>query len=135
MGGDNHAFAKPGNAKWTVEPRSSGVFNVRAPDGSIYGTYENRTMAEGVRGTLQRRDDLAARKTTRPCMCCQKPFESEGIHNRMCGSCRPRSADEEGSLQGRDGRRQCNRGNRSKHPLRRAGLRLGPEPEVTHAQL
>lgn len=26
--------------------------------------------------------------TPRPCMCCRQTFESEGIHNRLCGNCR-----------------------------------------------
>jgi len=26
--------------------------------------------------------------TVRPCMCCGRDFRSEGIHNRLCGSCR-----------------------------------------------
>ena len=26
----------------------------------------------------------------RPCMCCETPFQSEGIHNRLCNSCRTR---------------------------------------------
>lgn len=24
----------------------------------------------------------------RPCMCCRKTFDSEGAHNRLCGSCK-----------------------------------------------
>lgn len=28
----------------------------------------------------------------RPCMMCGTKFESEGWHNRLCGSCRKRSA-------------------------------------------
>ena len=28
----------------------------------------------------------------RPCMMCGNKFESEGWHNRLCGSCRKRSA-------------------------------------------
>lgn len=28
----------------------------------------------------------------RPCMMCSNKFESEGWHNRLCGSCRKRSA-------------------------------------------
>ena len=31
--------------------------------------------------------------TERPCMCCLNPFLSEGIHNRLCISCRNKSAD------------------------------------------
>ncbi|MCG3177457.1 MAG: hypothetical protein MOGMAGMI_02431 [Candidatus Omnitrophica bacterium] len=30
--------------------------------------------------------------TERACMCCGKPFLSEGPHNRLCGACRNRSA-------------------------------------------
>jgi hypothetical protein len=30
--------------------------------------------------------------TTRECMCCQRPFQSEGIHNRLCGYCRGKEA-------------------------------------------
>lgn len=30
--------------------------------------------------------------TERACMCCGKPFLSEGAHNRLCGSCRNRSS-------------------------------------------
>ncbi len=26
--------------------------------------------------------------TKRPCMCCQRPFISEGKHNRLCGYCK-----------------------------------------------
>lgn len=28
----------------------------------------------------------------RACMCCRKPFLSEGKHNRLCGNCRERQA-------------------------------------------
>lgn len=28
--------------------------------------------------------------TLRPCMCCTRPFPSEGIHHRLCASCRQR---------------------------------------------
>lgn len=29
-----------------------------------------------------------ADRTVRPCMCCERPFPSEGIHNRLCAYCR-----------------------------------------------
>ena len=29
----------------------------------------------------------------RPCLRCRKPFESEGPHNRLCGSCSNRAGD------------------------------------------
>lgn len=33
----------------------------------------------------------AARKRERPCMCCGTAFDSEGPHNRMCGTCRTKT--------------------------------------------
>ena len=42
----------------------------------------------------QRMDNLARKAASRErlCITCREPFESEGIHNRMCSSCR-READ------------------------------------------
>lgn len=34
-----------------------------------------------------------ATATQRPCMCCRKKFWSEGIHNRLCASCRRLGSD------------------------------------------
>jgi hypothetical protein len=31
-------------------------------------------------------------KVERACMCCRKPFMSEGIHNRICKGCKERAA-------------------------------------------
>ena len=93
MGKDNIAFAKPANAKWTVQRTAACVFHVRGPDLSVFATYDNLCQAEAKRGTLQRRDDLAARRQTRACMTCCTPFASEGIHNRMCPVCRNRNTD------------------------------------------
>lgn len=40
--------------------------------------------------SVSRRIEATSRKriTTRPCMCCQNNFQSEGPHNRLCGRCR-----------------------------------------------
>ena len=38
--------------------------------------------------------DRAAKVITRPCLRCSKPFESQGIHNRLCGHCRHSSSAE-----------------------------------------
>ncbi|NJS39823.1 MAG: hypothetical protein HC783_13310 [Rhodobacteraceae bacterium] len=88
MGSDNYTMSKPGLAKWAVEPRPGGTFNVRAPDGSLYGTYGTLNQAASIVGIRQKEDDAAARRMTRSCMCCKALFESEGIHNRLCGRCR-----------------------------------------------
>lgn len=93
MGSDNHTFSKPENAKWRVVPAGDDVFEVRRPDGVLHGTYTSRSQAAGIVGIRQKEADRAARRMTRPCMCCQRPFQSEGIHNRMCATCRPRGSD------------------------------------------
>lgn len=41
----------------------------------------------------------ANRKTEkRNCLCCGKPFDSEGIHNRVCDDCKSTSAWRSGSF-------------------------------------
>ena len=55
----------------------------------------NSKTAARKRGALFR-SEIAARKRAerdacavwRPCLCCGRPFPSEGIHNRLCGGCR-----------------------------------------------
>jgi hypothetical protein len=92
MGLDNFKFAKPGRGNWRVVPKGD-VFEVRDAEGEVYGTYLTVYAAEAARAHGQRRDDAKARKTVRHCMTCNKPFESEGIHNRMCTFCRHRDTD------------------------------------------
>lgn len=81
-------MARPGRAKWRVIRKADDVFEVRNPEGEVYGCYPTLNAAAAAQSHGQRRDDQAARRMTRSCMCCQKPFESEGIHNRMCTFCR-----------------------------------------------
>ena len=50
--------------------------------------YNDPNNARTVRDRMQRQADRQALKTTRPCLCCGTRFESEGIHNRLCGHCR-----------------------------------------------
>lgn len=37
---------------------------------------------------LQREADRRRKAGPRPCMCCGHSFESEGVHHRLCGTCR-----------------------------------------------
>lgn len=40
-------------------------------------------------GSLRSREKPKAEATNlRPCLCCSRPFPSEGIHNRLCDICR-----------------------------------------------
>lgn len=34
-----------------------------------------------------------SRGTVRPCLCCRRPFLSEGAHNRLCDPCRRKGSD------------------------------------------
>ena len=59
------------------------------PEGRVAsGAYGNRDLAAARAYSLQRQADAAARRGPRACLCCGSVFESEGIHNRMCGPCR-----------------------------------------------
>lgn len=88
MGIDNIKFSKPGLAKWKHVRRGEDSFVVYSPDGSIYGEYASLCEAAATVGRRQKEDDERARKTVRPCLCCRREFQSEGIHNRLCDVCR-----------------------------------------------
>ena len=53
-------------------------------------------MTANSKTAVRKRSESAARKRAerdacavwRPCLCCGRPFPSEGIHNRLCGGCR-----------------------------------------------
>lgn len=86
-------LAKPEHARWLVVSLGEDKFVVYQPDGQIHGTYASKSQAASIAGRRQKEADAAARRMVRPCMGCQKPFASEGIHNRMCPICRHRDAD------------------------------------------
>ncbi|MBL9047841.1 MAG: hypothetical protein JNK34_11135 [Tabrizicola sp.] len=60
------------------------------PQVALYGDAERAQMALDA---AQARTDAARKKSVRPCMCCEKPFQSEGIHNRMCDYCRRQNGE------------------------------------------
>lgn len=47
-----------------------------------------RQQAVALRAEMQRRSDTKAKRGPRPCMRCSREFPSDGIHNRLCGTCR-----------------------------------------------
>ena len=81
--------------EWSVKPsvRLDACHDVISPDGAIYGTYPGAAYARTICATRQGEEDRKARVVTRPCMCCRAPFESEGVHNRMCQICRRLGSD------------------------------------------
>lgn len=54
------------------------------------GPFGDRHKASMTCDARQAEADARAKRGRRPCMCCGRPFQSEGIHNRMCDPCRHR---------------------------------------------
>ena len=71
---------------YEVEKRGV-LFYVIGAEGQRLGMgYLLRADAEaGVESLLR-----PAKRSFRACMSCRRPFESEGIHNRLCGQCKRR---------------------------------------------
>jgi hypothetical protein len=90
----NAHVCKPVFARWSTEYLPGRGWRLVDPDGTpsaaIYATRDGAMTACDL---AQARTDAAVQKRTRPCMCCRDPFDSEGIHNRLCTRCRSREAD------------------------------------------
>ncbi|MDT8856462.1 hypothetical protein RNZ50_15820 [Paracoccaceae bacterium Fryx2] len=84
-------WSKPGLARHQVVWVPGSGFVVVDPDGQRVGApSDTRPQAERLRDEAQRAADAKAKRGPRACLCCGRVFESEGIHNRMCGPCRNR---------------------------------------------
>lgn len=84
----NHHVCKPEYARWAVKFVAGLGYMVEAPTGEQHGPFSCKVNAEASRAAWEAKDNLARKRVTRPCLCCQKPFDSEGIHNRLCDVCR-----------------------------------------------
>lgn len=94
MGLDNFLFAKPKFGTWTMEFLPGRGWRLIDPNGTAQaGLYGNRERALTALEAAQARTDAARKRTTRNCMCCRTPFDSEGIHNRLCTRCRASGGD------------------------------------------
>ncbi len=94
MGSDNALFSKPSVARWTMEFLPGRGWRLVDPKGQPQAAvYSSRDLALTTLEAAQARTDVALKRTMRPCLCCGKPFQSEGIHNRMCTPCRGLNAD------------------------------------------
>lgn len=84
----NYHVSKPEYARWTITYVGAGRWRLVDPTGMPQPTiYAGREAALTAMGCAQARTDAAARKGVRPCMCCRSPFESDGIHDRLCDAC------------------------------------------------
>ena len=86
--GPRHIGSKRG---YHVAPVGSGRYEVRDPAGQPVGAPTTKDLAADRAERLQAEADARARRGIRPCLCCGHSFVSEGIHNRLCGSCRGRN--------------------------------------------
>lgn len=58
----------------------------------VSGIFNSHVEAECRLQKLQEEARQKSATRERPCMCCGKVFESEGIHNRLCNYCRTHDA-------------------------------------------
>ncbi len=77
-----------------VRRLAAGSFHVIGlPDGEVSPEFTSRARAEAwLEGQLGRLKWLSA-KRARACMCCTQTFDSDGLHNRLCATCRLASHD------------------------------------------
>lgn len=72
---------------------------IRTPDGIRHAVFDSSGRMQGKPSRLRNdaeeklevflnRERARRENITRPCLCCQRPFESEGKHNRLCDPCR-----------------------------------------------
>jgi hypothetical protein len=89
MGADNALFSKPKAGVWSMEFVPDKGWRLIDPNGHRQAVfYGHAERAQGALDAAQSRTDAASKRMIRPCLCCQKPFDSEGIHNRLCATCR-----------------------------------------------
>ena len=75
----------PGTDRFRVWPQGARAFVVLDPDCRVVSEPTPfRLLAEQECVRHQRAYDAARKRGSRPCMSCQKQFQSDGIHNRMC---------------------------------------------------
>lgn len=66
------------------------LFVVIDDDGAEVSDALPLEQARAVHREMQAALDNARKKRARPCMCCATPFDSRGMHNRLCSNCRYR---------------------------------------------
>lgn len=92
--------SKPSRVEvFRVQYRASGLCVVT--DGGGRQILLTRDREEAEKRALD--ESAAARERAkikvRPCMCCHTPFQSDGVHNRLCNHCRRAPADPMGDAQ------------------------------------
>jgi hypothetical protein len=92
MGVQFDSYSKPAGPRFDVRYQpGSGYYVVDDLGRQVTPFLDTRDKAAGRRDTLKAEADAKLKRKVRPCLCCQTPFASEGIHNRMCDRCRHQS--------------------------------------------
>ncbi|GAB1361995.1 hypothetical protein MASR1M32_12310 [Rhodobacter sp.] len=95
MGSNDHV-AKPKAGALHLDRRvGKGWFVVDEFGARQSGPYTSEDRALMALDGHLRRANAAAKRGPRPCMCCGREFASEGIHHRLCNSCRHRDAGDD----------------------------------------
>jgi hypothetical protein len=80
--------------KYTVLHVAGAGWIVLDPQGvKCSPPVDSRHTAQARCDALQAEADRRAKRGCRPCMCCRAVFESAGIHNRLCPSCKGPGAE------------------------------------------
>lgn len=92
MGMGNQSRMPMRGTRFSVLRLASG-YVVCDPDGEVVSEPVTfKLQADRLRDEKQRAADAKAKRGPRRCMKCEREFDSEGIHNRLCNPCR-QSAD------------------------------------------
>ncbi len=92
--GHNQCKPKPKAGVFTVEYVPGRGHVVVDPDGRwVSAAFSSGPQANVLRDAKQRALDASAKRGPRPCLTCGAQFQSEGVHNRLCTSCRSANSD------------------------------------------
>jgi hypothetical protein len=89
-------YAKPDRARWTMEYITGKGWRLVDPDGKPQSAFYTKDRAQTALDAAQARTDAERKRCRRRCLCCGGEFQSEGIHNRMCDTCRHRDMAPDG---------------------------------------
>lgn len=79
------------NDRWTLGyAQGQGYFVINPRGQKVTCHYRTQWEAEERLEKLRREASVKAKRGPRPCMCCGKVFDSDGVHNRLCGPCKSR---------------------------------------------
>jgi hypothetical protein len=89
---------KPRTPQFRVRREYGKGYVVVDKDGAhVSVVHGARDCAQTVCDNMTAAFMAKAKRKDRPCLSCGTVFRSDGVHNRLCGICRHRSADDMGT--------------------------------------